>query len=68
MRAIRTWLGVTLLVLSGCAAQPDRVNRASPQSCGMKQVLYCVESGSRARDGVCRCLSQEAAQGSLDSL
>jgi hypothetical protein len=34
----------------------------------MKQVLYCVESGSRAGDGDCRCLSQEAAQGSLDNL
>jgi hypothetical protein len=63
MHAIKTWLGVTLLVLSGCAAQP-----VPTQSCGVKQVLYCVESGSRASDGDCRCLSQEAAQGSLDNL
>jgi hypothetical protein len=68
MRAINTWLGVTLLVLAGCAAQPEHASQTLPQSCGMKQVLYCVESGSRAQDGVCRCLSQEAALGSLDNL
>jgi hypothetical protein len=64
MRAIKMWLGVTLLVLSACAAQPTHVTH----SCGAKQVLYCVESGSRGSDGDCRCLTQEAAQGSLDNL
>jgi hypothetical protein len=68
MHAIKTWLGAALLILSGCAAQTDLVTRASSQSCRAKQVLYCVESGSRASDGDCRCLSQEAAQGSLDNL
>jgi hypothetical protein len=68
MRAIEPWLVVTLLALSGCAAQPGQVSRVPAPSCGAKQVLYCVESGSRAGDGDCRCLSQEAAQGSLDNL
>jgi hypothetical protein len=62
MPSIKTWLAVTVLLFSGCASQP-----VARQSCGAKQVLYCVESGSRASDGDCRCLSQEAAQGSLDN-
>jgi hypothetical protein len=69
MRNMKAGLGVTvLLVLCACATAPERAQRMSPESCGKKQVLYCVESGSRARDGTCRCLSQEAAQGSLDNL
>jgi hypothetical protein len=68
MHAIKTSLGVTLLVLSGCAVRPEHVSRVPAQSCGVKHVLYCVESGSRASDGDCRCLSQEAAQGSLGNL
>lgn len=58
----------TLLSLSGCRAQTQRATSVTPQSCGSERVLYCVESGSRATDGVCRCLSQEAAQTGLDNL
>ncbi len=61
-------LGMVLIALAGCATQPPSAARALSVTCAAKHVRYCVESGSRAEDGACRCLTQEAAQISLESL
>jgi hypothetical protein len=61
-------IAATLVFSSGCATETQRAMTAAGQPCGKKQVLYCVESGSRGTDGVCRCLSQEATQNSLNNL
>ena len=68
LTSLRALLGTLLIALAGCAAQPPSTARAMSARCGTKHVLYCVESGSRAEGGVCRCLTQDAAQISLESL
>jgi len=61
-------IAATWVFLSACAAHPERARSFTPPSCGGGRVAYCVASGSRAADGVCRCVSQESAQTTLDNL
>jgi hypothetical protein len=61
-------IAATLVFLGGCAAQPERARDFTPPSCGGGRVAYCVSSGSRAAEGLCRCISQESAQTALDNL
>jgi hypothetical protein len=60
-------IAATLTFLGACAAQPE-ARRFAPPACGGGKVAYCVASGSRAMEGLCGCVSQEAAQGTLDNL
>lgn len=61
-------LGAVLIAFAGCATQSPNAISVMSRECTAKQVRYCVESGSRPEDGVCRCLTQEATRTSLESL
>ena len=55
--------------LYACASTPAPAARnALVPACHSSEVLYCADSGSRAAEGLCTCLSQSAAKATVDSL
>jgi hypothetical protein len=55
--------------LYACATTPAPSTRNTlVPACRGSEVLYCADTGSRATEGICTCLSQSAAKATVDDL
>lgn len=66
-------LAAALALLCGCSTgrsslAAETLPGAAAQACPASQVRYCIARGTQGDDGLCMCLSQGAAQASLQDL
>jgi hypothetical protein len=61
-------IAVIAQALYACAGTPATPRNTLVPACRASEVLYCADHGSRAAEGLCTCLSQSAAQATVDNL